>query len=244
MDGHESYMTKEFLDFATVKNICLFTFPPYSTHLTQSLNVEVFQPYKHYHAASVDQAMRCSQSEFNKLDFFSIFPTIHAQAMTLRTILGAWEKTGLWPYNPGMDLNKIKASHENHQITPPPESTPLPLIQHTPQGYKEVVKYNRCLHHLLERNNVPEDFHLAVKHHIKGSTATAYFHELVEADLERAQAYQITKHKHNSLPGNIAAKSGVVTVGMVHAKKAQHKEDEVLKAVNAVRTAEHLSLHL
>ena len=78
MDGYGSHMIKEFLDFVTVKNICLFTFPLYSTHLMQPLNVEVFQPYKHYHAVSVDQAMWCSQSKFNKLNFFSIFPTIHA----------------------------------------------------------------------------------------------------------------------------------------------------------------------
>ena len=86
---------------------------------------------------------------------------------------------------------------------------------------------------------MPEDFCLAVEHHIKGSTATAYSCELVEADLEHTQAYQITKCKCDSLPGNIAAKSGVVTVGMVHAKKAQCKENEILKTANAVRTAEH-----
>ena len=238
MNGHRNHMMKEFLDFITAKNICLFIFSSHSTHLMQPLDVKVFQPYKHYHAASVDQAMWCGQSEFNKLDFFSIFSIIHAQAMTFCTILNAWKKTGLWLYNSGMILDKIKAFYENCQITPSSESTSLPLIQYTLQRYKEVVKYGRCLCHLLKRNNVPEDFCLAVKYHIKESTAITYFHRLVEADLKCMQAYQIAKCKCDSLPGNIAAKSGVVTVGMVHAKKAQHEEDEILKAVNAVRTAE------
>ena len=47
--------------------------PPHSTHLTQPLDVGVFQPMKHYHAEAVDNAIRLGDVDFNRLDFLAAF---------------------------------------------------------------------------------------------------------------------------------------------------------------------------
>ena len=112
MNGHSSHMTCEFLNYTTEHKICLFTFPVHSTHITQPLNVKVFQPYKHWHAESVDQVMHSGATEFNKLDFFHLFPQMKAKTMTPATIRHAWEKTGLYSYNSDIVLNKIRQVNE------------------------------------------------------------------------------------------------------------------------------------
>ena len=86
MNDHDSHMTTEFLDYVTKHNILLFTFSSHATHLLQSLDIDVFQSYKHWYARDVDTAMRCNETKFKKLDFFALFLTMHAQTMTLRTI--------------------------------------------------------------------------------------------------------------------------------------------------------------
>lgn len=78
MNGHGSHMTVEFLEYATEHNILLFTFPAHSMHLTQPLDVGVFQLYKHWHTNGVDHAMQCDETSFTKLDFFCLLPVMRA----------------------------------------------------------------------------------------------------------------------------------------------------------------------
>ena len=52
--NRSQYMIAEFLNYITEYKILLFMFPAYSTHLTQSLNVEVFQQYKHWHTSGIN----------------------------------------------------------------------------------------------------------------------------------------------------------------------------------------------
>lgn len=86
IDGYGSHMTLEFLNYATEHNIILFCFPLHSTHLLQPLDIDVFQPFKHWHTEVVDEAMRYGQTEFTKLNFFHLFPRMHQQTFTPRTI--------------------------------------------------------------------------------------------------------------------------------------------------------------
>ncbi len=58
IDGHGSNMTIPFHNLATENKIVLFRLPPYSTHLTQPLDVGVSQPFKHYHTDAIDKAVR------------------------------------------------------------------------------------------------------------------------------------------------------------------------------------------
>lgn len=57
MDGFGSHNTYEFWQFAKRKQILLFRLPPHSTHLTQPLDVGIFQPFKHYHTEAIDSAV-------------------------------------------------------------------------------------------------------------------------------------------------------------------------------------------
>ena len=53
MDNHESHETAEFLKLANNNHILPYPLIPHLTHCMQPLDVDIFQPYKHWH----DRAM-------------------------------------------------------------------------------------------------------------------------------------------------------------------------------------------
>ena len=53
IDGFGSHATIPFFELAIANNIILFRLSAHSTHLTQSLDVGVFQSYKHYHSEAM-----------------------------------------------------------------------------------------------------------------------------------------------------------------------------------------------
>lgn len=85
IDGFGSHSTLPFFELASVNKILLFHLPPHSTHLTQPLNVGVFQPFKHYHTEAIDKAVRLGDSQFGKLEFLAAFQLFCNQTFKLST---------------------------------------------------------------------------------------------------------------------------------------------------------------
>lgn len=57
IDSYGSYITLPFYNLTTENKIFLFCLPLYSTHFTQSLNVGIFQSFKHYYTDAIDKAV-------------------------------------------------------------------------------------------------------------------------------------------------------------------------------------------
>ena len=73
LDGFESHIEYDFVQFAQENRIILFTFPLYTTHLLQPLDVDCFQPLKHYYSEAIDSAVRTGDTEFSKTEFLAAF---------------------------------------------------------------------------------------------------------------------------------------------------------------------------
>ena len=238
MDGHESHMHLDFLNYATKHNIQLFVFPPHTTHLLQPLNVGIFQPFKHWHADGVDKAMRAGLTTFDKLDFFNLFPEMKKKTMLPRTISHAWRNTGLIPYNPSVILDKIIAKQQRElEKTPPPP--PISPFKRTPHGYREVLDFADQLSTISKKTPLPSDFRLALNRYLKGSSASAMSRELMEKELDQATGYRSLRAIRQALPNTVASKSDAVVVEMIRASKRKRDEDEILKAQTAVTTAQN-----
>ena len=76
LDGYRSHCTYEFLEHCEKNLITPFCLPPHATHLLQSLNIVVFQPYKHWHAEAVDAVARTGCMDFNKIEFLEALGSI------------------------------------------------------------------------------------------------------------------------------------------------------------------------
>ena len=88
-------------------DIIRFRLPSHSTHLLQPLDISVFQPFKHWHQQALHGAVQFVRFEFTKLDFLTDFQRIHERMFKRKTILSAWEKAGLSPFNPTLVKDKM-----------------------------------------------------------------------------------------------------------------------------------------
>ena len=74
--------------------------PPYLTHILQPLDVVVFQPLKHYHAKALDVVVRDGCLQITKSEFLATIELVRRQALKKSTILSAFKRTGIVPWNP------------------------------------------------------------------------------------------------------------------------------------------------
>ena len=237
MDGYGSHMTFEFFTYAKRNKIELFRLPPHSTHLTQPLDVECFQPFKHYHSEAIDQLMRGGGSDFDKLDFLSIFQNMRNQTFTSTTILASFRNTGLVPYNPEVVLRKVEAIQTRRPATPPPLPS-APLLARTPSTAKEVVEYGNKLRKSLKKYNVLNaEWDCHVERFVKGSISSAHARQISERDLRANQMLSIAKTARRKLDGKVAQKGGVITVRDVRAKVTKRTQNEVEKTKQAYERA-------
>jgi hypothetical protein len=80
MNDYESHLTYEFYEYAKSHGIYLMRLSPHSTHLTQPLNVGVFQSFKYHHSEAIDASIRLSDADFTRLNFLTAFQHFRAKA--------------------------------------------------------------------------------------------------------------------------------------------------------------------
>jgi hypothetical protein len=109
LNGYESHLMYKFFEYAKFKDIYLIKLSSHSIHLTQSLNVRMFQSFKHYHTKAINTTIRMSNSDFNRLNFLTAFHQFRAQVFRFHIIQSAWKKIGIISFNLEMMLSKIRA---------------------------------------------------------------------------------------------------------------------------------------
>ena len=138
-DRFGSHLTKQFIEYCDFCNIIPFSLPSHTSHLLQPLDVTVFQPFKHWHKRTVEIAVHTGCVDFNKVEFLHNVQLIRSNTFKRGTILSAWEKSGLFPFNPEIVLQKISRP----QTLPPPlVENILPSSPPTPYTPKSTIGYS------------------------------------------------------------------------------------------------------
>ncbi len=57
--------------------------------------------------------------DYNQIDFFADIERIHYQTFKELIIKSSFKKTGIWPFNPEIVLQKLKEFEPPHYIPPP-----------------------------------------------------------------------------------------------------------------------------
>ena len=193
LDGYGSHCTREFITFCDQKKIIPFCLPPHTTHLMQPLDVVVFQPLKHYHTEAIDRATRTGCSDFNKIEFLSALRSIRQQAFKSTTIVSAFRKTGLIPWNPDRVLSRIQQIQERQNsqnslprrpITPPHSIPPALSTPHTIRSLKRQAEY------LDNAEPASPTFKKNLQRFIRGSLIQAETGAIVSQELGNTQAAQ------------------------------------------------------
>jgi hypothetical protein len=124
IDRHGSYLTIEFVTYCWDYKVSPFLLPAHSTHLLQPLDVGVFQAFKKYHQNVLDTAIRYGGLDFKHDDFLAAFQEMHDRTFKIGTIKSAFQKTGLYPFDPKLVLNKMTEFADPRPESVEPPSTP------------------------------------------------------------------------------------------------------------------------
>ncbi len=108
IDEFDSHSIISFLKLITINNIVLFRLLTHSTHLTQLLDVKVFQSFKHYHIETVNQIVRLRNTKFDKLKFLVAFQSFRNQTFKSFIIRHAFRITSIVSFNLDMMLDIIR----------------------------------------------------------------------------------------------------------------------------------------
>jgi hypothetical protein len=129
-DRYRSHVTQDFIDYCWSHRIRPFLLPAHTTHLTQPLDVGVFQSFKHNFKQCIREEVFLGATEISKTDFFSFFQKFSDKTFTPKLCKAAFRKTGLIPFNPKLVLDKMKAYRgiqnavEAEEVAISRESTP------------------------------------------------------------------------------------------------------------------------
>ena len=86
MNNHESHETAEFLKLANNNHILSYSLIPHLTHCMQSLDVDIFQSYKHWHDRAIQNALAGLSFEYNIQFFLDDLSIIWMNIFKKRTI--------------------------------------------------------------------------------------------------------------------------------------------------------------
>jgi hypothetical protein len=239
MDGYGSHCTQEFIQFCDDNSIIPFGFPPHSTHLLQPLDVVVFQPLKHYHAEALDIIVRDGCANITKIEFLSVIQEVRRKAFKEETILSAFRKSGLVPYNPLVVLRRIQERQERALTPPPPPATELHSSPFsTPVTLRQLNKLASSLQTQVKHEDVNPELKRTLDRFVRGALTqgTELLHTM--RDLKRTKVAEEITRQRRSQKNQQLKSGGVLTVE--HARKiVRQKEDDALgKARKLVERAD------
>lgn len=107
------------------------------------MDVVVFQPLKHYHAKALDVIVRDGCLQITKSEFLATIELVRRQALEKSTILPAFKKTGIVPWNPQTVLDLLRRLHpvpETEITTPPPNNQVSSSPFNTPYTLRQLNK--------------------------------------------------------------------------------------------------------
>jgi len=124
LDGHNSHVNLDFIDYADRNRILLAVLPPHSTHRLQPLDIGMFSPLATYYSQEVNEFLSNSGglTHVTKRQFWAFFREAWKRAFTEKNVISAWEATGIHPFNP----ERVIAIITRNNTTPEPQHVRTP----------------------------------------------------------------------------------------------------------------------
>jgi hypothetical protein len=91
-----------------------FSFIPHLTHCMQPLDVNIFQPYKHWHDIAIQEAVASTFVEYSVKQFLNDLNKIRNNTFKESSIKHAFEKSEMWPINERQCIKQLKLFNSKH----------------------------------------------------------------------------------------------------------------------------------
>jgi DDE superfamily endonuclease len=234
LDGFTSHIEYDFVRYTKENQIILFALPPHTTHFLQPLDVVCFQPLKHYHAEAVDAAVRTGDMKFSKIEFLAALTNIRKQAFKKSTILSAFRKTGIIPFDPQQVIGPLQERFEaterargvenrtqlyaemDAEVGESSEEEPSTPTLHNIRGFGRDL-----LEALEEEECLPPRLFQQVSKLVRASTTLVDLHTQLQEDLQQTEAAQAARSARTKTTQRRVTGGGVITI-----EEARHRVDD------------------
>ena len=106
-DGFATHESAELLEFCFHNNIILCRLPSHTSHKLQPLDVGIFGPLKTAYREQVEQLYRGGAGVVGKQHFTLLYSRARQIAFTESNIISAWDKVGLFRFDPNRVLATV-----------------------------------------------------------------------------------------------------------------------------------------
>ena len=101
----------------TDNNILLFRLSIHFTHLTQSLDVEVFQFFKQTHERAIDRVVKNDDIEFSRLEFLNVFSEFRHEIFDKKRILrNVFKRTDIVLFDSEIVLHSLRIRKTKREV--------------------------------------------------------------------------------------------------------------------------------
>jgi hypothetical protein len=117
MNNHESHIISKFIALANENHIGSFSLISHLTHCMQSLDVEVFQSYKHWHDQIIQNAVVTSFVKYSIEQFLNDLTKIKNNTFKSSIIRHVFEKSEMWSVNEKQCIKQLKHFNKHVKTT-------------------------------------------------------------------------------------------------------------------------------
>ena len=158
VDGHGSHLNMKFLDRCRELKIMLAIYPPRSTHILQPLDVSCFNPLANYYSQGLNELINKTAgfTSIKKRNFFAIFKQAWSKTFVKDTISSAWSKTGIWPQNSRIVLDKLPEDQRASNGVPLHGKRKSMSLLEDMDSPRKVKKLRAKIEHISTKNNTKD----------------------------------------------------------------------------------------
>ena len=109
-DGHDSHISADFIRHCIANDIVLLLLSSHSSHLLQSLDVDVFSSLKQAMRCLLNRLYRTGITRMQKMEWFECFIQAWVEVVNKSNIEEEWREVDIYPINPFKILDKILKS--------------------------------------------------------------------------------------------------------------------------------------
>ncbi len=233
MNNYESHLIYEFLQYVDLYNNVIFTLSSHSTHLTQSLNVEIFQLMKHYHSKMIDETIRLESTSFNKQNFLAFFISLRVKIFTESNTRSTFKQTELVSYSSKVILKKMRVWQSFKSISSRDSFLFFLSIEITSHESREIQKLGTELQDDLDDYDISKKLREKFGRYIKKSLVETSSLALIERDIEATHNHSKVKAKRNKLDESVAQKMRIIIVRQTRGKITAEMKKKRKKRVRA-----------
>jgi hypothetical protein len=108
MNNHESHITLEFMNLINENHIRLYSLISHLTHCMQSLNVRIFQDYKHWHDVTIHKIIAKSFVKYDLSQFLNDLTKIKNNTFKSLKIRHVFRDSRMWSISSSIYIKQLK----------------------------------------------------------------------------------------------------------------------------------------